>query len=642
MVLVVCGALLTNVLPVPCQTLYRLVFQNRISDSSFTPGNEIYEATRQTFSSSALERRRRAGLQPELTLLDRPFDQQLLDELDQLGVDRGAELRWRNSVIVDCDVVQAMLLRSRPWVQALERVSQDLGTLLLPDCLPARYGEDRNQLDIINVIPLHDAGVYGQGASIGMIDVGFAWRSHPALAHADVRGEWDAVQNDSLTSNQEGDPQEQELHGTQVMSVAAGWAPGTLTGVAPRAAYYLAKTEDLRHERRIEDVHYAAAVEWLERNGVDVITASVGYHHFDSTEVTWPWEAFNGRTSFSARAVNQAAAFGVVCVTAAGNGGSRDSTIVTPADADSALSVGAVTPDQLTANFTSRGPTSDGRNKPDVLAPGAPLTVANLGEQPYRQVWGTSVAAPLVASSLAVLRSLYPRASMWELRNALLQTVRATRDSIAPLPWAGIIDVMSAAQLLGPAIPHVATVRTASGRSVVIPVVGPMGTVLRAEARRSDSVAVPLFCEQIDSLWWECSVGDEAIVEVRLTATVDDRDVVYPEEGWAAIATETTIPCAMRLPGSIVGVNEAAMTSTVDSKLAISRKLGRVRIQLQHDVGVATVEWLDALGRRQRGEIEHRSSDACVVRLPDGLGVFGCVITHTNGHRDYQIMMIEP
>lgn len=639
---IVGGTAVTNVLPVPCQTVYRLVFQDREYDSTFIPGTPRYESTLATFHPSAIARRERMGIRPVLTQLDRPFDNRHIDLLRTLGVTLGAELRWRNSILVESDAIRAMIIRRQPWVKALLPVASDLGPQTLPDCGPARYDAHNNQLDIINMLPLHDAGVFGQGASIGLIDVGFRWRDHPALAHAGVRGEWDFVQNDAVTSNQTGEHPEHDVHGTMVMSVAAAWAPGTLIGVAPQSSYILAKTEDLRFERRIEDVHYAAAVEWLERQGVDVISSSVGYHHFDSTESKWPWEAFNGRSSFSAQAVNQSVAFGVICVTAAGNSGPRDSTIITPADADSVIAVGAVTPQRITASFTSRGPTADGRPKPDILAPGAPILVAEPSEQLYKSVWGTSLATPIVAAVMAVLRSLYPNASVHEIRQAVLQTAQPTNDSSAPFPWTGVIDALAAAQRLGIAIPNVATIRSGSYHTMFIPVIGPDGTVLRAEARTTAEEAMPLICHQHDSLWWECDLSSVDAREVRFEAISGDNVVYYPHDGWLRVSSETTVPCGMRPPGVTISTVPTRLNTPTTERIVISRQRYTMTVHFHAELTNTVWRWIDVMGQRHAAVVETLEATRATVRLPSSAGLYMLEASGAHGTNVHHTILVVP
>ena len=208
---------------------------------------------------------------------------------------------------------------------------------------------------------------------VGMLDSGFRWRVHESLNTRHVIAEHDFIFNDDTTANQAGDASNQDQHGTLTMSTLGGYMPGKLIGPAFDADFILAKTEYIPTETRIEEDHWAAAIEWMEANGVDVASSSLGYNTFDLPDsgYTWANGDFNGRTSITAQAAIQAARLGVVVCDAMGNEGNGDGvigTMLTPADADSIISVGAVTFSKLLAGFSSTGPTNDGRTKPDVSA----------------------------------------------------------------------------------------------------------------------------------------------------------------------------------------------------------------------------------------------------------------------------------
>ncbi len=159
---------------------------------------------------------------------------------------------------------------------------------------------------------------------------------------------------------------------------------------------------------------------------------------------------------------------------------SSDYTLVSPSTADHVLSVGAYTSrsywvsadggsrryyqtlDQI-ASFSSRGPRVDGRNKPDIAAPGTALIsirdrdvfksidgncVDNdgvpSGDAKYYVMQGTSMAAPTLTGALAVLLSRYPSLPPQQLYDSLQQ--HALHDiftSAAPNPtWgAGKLDL---------------------------------------------------------------------------------------------------------------------------------------------------------------------------------------------------------
>jgi subtilisin family serine protease len=111
----------------------------------------------------------------------------------------------------------------------------------------------------------------------------------------------------------------------------------------------------------------------------------------------------------------------------AGNSG-NDSWyyIITPADADSVLSVGAVSSNGSIASFSSRGPTSDGRVKPEVCAMGVNVyCVRSDTQNSYRTSSGTSFSAPLVGGAAAVILSANSTWTNMEVREALMMTAAA-------------------------------------------------------------------------------------------------------------------------------------------------------------------------------------------------------------------------
>ena len=116
-------------------------------------------------------------------------------------------------------------------------------------------------------------------------------------------------------------------------------------------------------------------------------------------------DRLDGNTALCTRAADIAVSHGIVVVNSAGNEGT--SGLVAPADGDSVLAIGAVDRAGAIASFSSRGPTADGRIKPDFAAMGVGVRSVS-GPAGYGSYNGTSYAAPIVAGVCALLLELHP------------------------------------------------------------------------------------------------------------------------------------------------------------------------------------------------------------------------------------------
>ena len=214
-------------------------------------------------------------------------------------------------------------------------------------------------------------------------------------------------------------------HGTAVLSVMAANLPQYFVGTAPDATYFLLKTEDTGGEFPIEEINWVAAAEWADSVGVDIINASLGYTHFNDPSLSHTYADLDGQTAFGSRGAAVAASKGMMVCNSAGNEG--DGTwryIGVPADAPGILAVGAVDRFGARADFSSFGPSADGRIKPDLVAPGADVVVAgNMGIS-LGLSSGTSLASPMLAGALASLWSAFPEKTAQEI----LQAVFASAD----------------------------------------------------------------------------------------------------------------------------------------------------------------------------------------------------------------------
>ena len=226
-------------------------------------------------------------------------------------------------------------------------------------------------------------------------------------------------------------------HGTYVAGIVAGELTAeksiavrdlqvkTMRGIAPQAKLVsvkiLSKTQGIQTEKA-----FVRALQWLLE-----INKAQRLIHGVLIGVNFPSDVRNfacGHTPVC-EAVNDLVRAGMVVVAVAGNLGYRESSadtpfqvlyssITDPGNAELAITVGAThryLPQQYGASyFSSKGPTMDGRYKPDLLAPGERITSCAVGRESigkshystYRELDGTSPAAAHVAGAVAALLSV--------------------------------------------------------------------------------------------------------------------------------------------------------------------------------------------------------------------------------------------
>ncbi|MEO5988720.1 MAG: S8 family serine peptidase [Candidatus Eisenbacteria bacterium] len=392
-------------------------------------------------TDKARARRTRAGLSPLVDYLDLPIHESYVQTLEQLGYAPYGASRWFNRVAVRAsgerlarlaeldfvtriDPVETRLARQRP--EPAEEVSftaqpereRSFGALATH---AYSYGQTYTQLLRLNVPAMHDSGYIGSGVFVCVLDEGFNYfRKHSATRNMIVplsktrdfiRGiaGVDAVQDtvDTPFFFQ---------HGEWTLSTAGGNAPGVYLGPGFGATYALGRTEDSSSEKPIEMVYWGMGAEWADSIGCDIISSSLGYNLFpDSAGTDITYAMLDGHTSIVTRAAEIAASRGILVVNSAGNDGLNSRVgykIAAPADAngDSVLAIGAVDSAGVHASFSSKGPTFDGRLKPDLSAQGVKVLMASAGGDPNAFVRnnGTSFSAPLVAGMAACLMQARP------------------------------------------------------------------------------------------------------------------------------------------------------------------------------------------------------------------------------------------
>ena len=407
--------------------MFRVVFTDK-HGTPFSP-----EHPEQFLSQRAIERRNRQHLAVDST--DLAHSPQYVSEVEAVGVEVICRSKWNNSLLVKgkrMDVLRS--LTKLPFVKQAQCVWTS------PDSLERRHDRERyitafrawdevktqenatkQQLEMLGADRVHQHGYRGRGMMIAVLDGGFMNADViPSLQKVRVAGSVDFVFPRAESIFKEID------HGTKVLSTMAADEPELFTGSAPEATYWLLRCEDTQTETMAEEDYWAAAVEFADSAGVDVINSSLGYHDFDHN-IFYKYAQLDGQSVMISRTASMLAQKGIILVNSAGNDGMGTwKKISFPADAKDILTVGAVSADKRNAAFSAVGPSADGRVKPDIMAMGSPASVIT-GRGSISRDIGTSFSAPIVAGMVACLWQSLPEKTSFEI----MELVRRSGDNAA-------------------------------------------------------------------------------------------------------------------------------------------------------------------------------------------------------------------
>ncbi|NOZ55493.1 MAG: S8 family serine peptidase [Calditrichaeota bacterium] len=420
---------------------------------------QVLSQPQRFLTERALRRRAKLGRAQLVNFADLPIYGPYVHEVLATGARLRARSRWLNAVSIWATPRQVLEIADKPFVARLRLVAggrrpkprkelQKAGQSAAPlgiDASPYAldYGASRDQLEQISVPQLHELGYTGAGVLVAMLDVGY-YKDHETFSHLKVVAERDFVMKDDDTQRDPNNPNDySDSHGTLTWSTLAGYTPGKLIGPAYRADFLLAKTEDTRSETPVEEDYWAAAAEWADSLGADVISSSLGYYDW------YQFKDMDGNTAVSTIAADWAAKQGIAVAVAAGNWNLDPNWghIDAPADGDSVITVGAVTLAGTIADFSSRGPTYDGRIKPEVCALGVHTRCATRGgPSTYGYASGTSLATPLVGGVCALLLEAHPDWTGWDVRQALIRTASQADHPDNTYGW-GIVNAFAASGL---------------------------------------------------------------------------------------------------------------------------------------------------------------------------------------------------
>ena len=404
------------------------------------------------FTDRALEQRTKWAIPTDS--LDYAVSTTYTDSVRALGGQVMHVSRWMNGATVECEDSIANKIAACSFVKAIDQTRNETDSrrylyrkqdFLHSSEADMARGTDA-QLALYNLQPLLAAGHKGNGIVMTVIDGGF--QNYPVGEHSG-----NSLSNTFDTSHWLGsfdftdDADEfygaTGYHGTMCLSLIAGdfkevRSPGrtkrrcpssfqqdtegnTYLGAAPQADYYLMRSEEDGKESPKEMDNLVAALEKADSLGVNIASISLGYSVFDNEEWDFGYADMNGQTTRCSQAAQIAARKGMLVCVAAGNEGNKEWHYLTaPADADSILCVGAVDRDSVVASFSSRGPCSDGRVKPDVCAVGEGSCIIQPSDGSIQYGNGTSFACPLIAGMAACVWSALPDLNAMEIRRRII------------------------------------------------------------------------------------------------------------------------------------------------------------------------------------------------------------------------------
>lgn len=357
---------------------------------------------------------RRVSQDIAINFEDLPISKAYLDSLKTLNIKYYHLSKWFNATIIQADSLELEKLSKVSYIDSIiyvgpgkklknpyifngEDQSNTIGDTEETKEFSVDFdaGLSLQQNEMLGVDAMHEQGFMGEGMLVAVFDGGFI-NVDEAAAFDHLFTDNRIIATRNFVANDDSVYQYND-HGTNVLSCLAGYLPEKYIGTAPNASYILCVSEDVQGEYRVEEFNWIFAAEYADSLGVDIINTSLGYSTFSNGTMNYTYEDLDGQTTYISKANSIAASKGIILVNSAGNEGSVPwKYISAPADADSILSVGAVNNKFEKASFSSVGPTSDGRLKPEVAALGENVQVINqTGNLSFSR--GTSFASPLLA-----------------------------------------------------------------------------------------------------------------------------------------------------------------------------------------------------------------------------------------------------
>lgn len=375
------------------------------------------------FDPKAIERREKQGL-PLCDSTDFPLNGDYVNAVALLADEVVGESRWFNGlgVMAGSDAIEQ--IKALPFVKEVVTIAGEMVVASysaesdsendVSELSQAANVELMPQLKRMQGQKFADNNIDGRGIRIAVFDGGFPKvDKHECFRHLFANNQ--IVKTWNFPGKKE-NVYGWNSHGTMTLSCITGLTNigegSQQLGLATGAEFLLARTET-NFEPFKEEIWWAQAVEWADRNGADIISSSLGYG-----KTRYYTKDMDG-TSFVAKAANLAARKGILVCNSMGNEADDEGwrVLITPADADSVLSVGGIEDDMDNYNhikFSSFGPTADGRRKPNVVSFGRACVANPRGGTTY--AYGTSFSCPLVAGFAACAWQSHRNLTAMELK----------------------------------------------------------------------------------------------------------------------------------------------------------------------------------------------------------------------------------
>lgn len=455
-------------------SLERMITEGRV-DSTFSlwiffkdKGPDLEQkkqAAQFALNSKALQRRlKHRSLEAVVDLYDVPVNDEYVKKVQDNVLRIRHRSRWLNAISVEADGHAIRLLAEYPFVKKIDNIKKfrfkeienstpvsNPPTISSQSATAFDYGPSFGQNEVLKIPAMHEKGFTGAGILICLLDTGFNNLQHEAIMNLDIVATWDFVNNDANVGDEDGQMGNGD-HGTKVLGTMASFTPGTLIGPAYGASFLLAKTENSEYERHLEEDNWIAGAEWADENGADIINSSVGYRgDFTDGDENYTYEDMDGQTTLITLGANIAASRGILIVNAAGNEGMAlypFNTLIAPADSPLVIAVAATDIQGRRVEFSSMGPTFDGRIKPDFGVKGHDvLTISAVAVDKYVREDGTSFSCPQVAGVAALVLEANPSWTNLQIMDALRNTSSRADRPDNGVGW-GMVNAEAAADFI--------------------------------------------------------------------------------------------------------------------------------------------------------------------------------------------------